>query len=244
MGDEPTVIVFDVNETLSDMSPMASHFAAVGAPDLLAKVWFAGLLRDGFALTATGSSEKFALIATASLHDTLTGLPLNRSVEEAVDYVMRGFASLALHPDVAGAVRALTYSGFRLATLSNGSTEVAETLFRAGGIREEFDKLLSVEDAPGWKPLTAAYEYAAEACGVEPGRMLLTAAHPWDIHGAAHAGLRTAWLNRAGAAYPGYFTAPDITIQTLGELAPILTTMLDPGLGKPSSTDKGGPESA
>ncbi|WP_241986690.1 haloacid dehalogenase type II [Cryobacterium fucosi] len=218
------MIVFDVNETLSDMSPMADRFVDVGAPGLLARAWFAGLLRDGFALTATGTSEKFAMIATESLHENLAGLPLNRSVEDAVDHIMHGFAGLALHPDVAGAVRTLSASGFRLVTLSNGSSHVAEALFLAAGIREEFDMLLSVEDAAGWKPLRAAYEYAADACGVAPGRMLLTAVHPWDIHGAARAGLRTAWINRADATYPGYFTAPDITVSTLEELASILSS--------------------
>jgi FMN phosphatase YigB (HAD superfamily) len=50
MQPRPIVIVFDVNETLSDMAPMARRFADVGAPELLAQVWFASLLRDGFAL--------------------------------------------------------------------------------------------------------------------------------------------------------------------------------------------------
>ena len=222
MTKKLAVIVFDVNETLSNMSPMADRFADVGAPGLMARVWFAGLLRDGFALTVAGTSEKFARIAAESLRENLTGVSLNRSVEEAVDHIMRGFASLALHPDVAGAVRTFAASGLRLVTLSNGSTQLAETLFRTAEIREEFDLLLSVEDAPGWKPLRAAYEYAAAACGVEVSRMLLTAVHPWDIHGAAQAGLRTAWINRAGATYPGYFTPPDITVSTLEELASIL----------------------
>ncbi len=222
MTNNLAVIVFDVNETLSDMSPLADRFANVGAPGLMARVWFAGLLRDGFALTVAGTSEKFARIAAESLRENLTGVSLNRSVEEAVDHILQGFASLALHPDVAGAVRTFAASGLRLVTLSNGSTQLAETLFRTADIREEFDLLLSVEDAPGWKPLRAAYEYAADACGVEVGRMLLTAVHPWDIHGAARAGLRTAWINRAGATYPGYFTAPDITVSTLDELASIV----------------------
>ncbi len=52
MQPRPSVIVFDVNETLSDMAPLAARFADVGAPDLLAKVWFASVLRDGFALAA------------------------------------------------------------------------------------------------------------------------------------------------------------------------------------------------
>ena len=222
MTNNLAVIVFDVNETLSDMSPLADRFVDVGAPGLMAGVWFAGLLRDGFALTVVGANEKFATIAAELLHENLTGLPLNRSVDEAVKYILRGFASLALRPDVAGAVRTFAASGMRLVTLSNGSTQLAETLFRAANIREEFEMLLSVEDAPGWKPLRAAYEYAADACGVEVGRMLLTAVHPWDIHGAARAGLRTAWINRAGATYPGYFTAPDITVSTLDELASIV----------------------
>ena len=222
MTNNLAVIVFDVNETLSDMSPLADRFVDVGAPGLMAGVWFAGLLRDGFALTVAGTKEKFARIAAELLRENLTEVSLNRSVEEAVDYIMQGFASLALHPDVAGAVRTFAASGLRLVTLSNGSTQLAETLFRAAGIRDEFDLLLSVEEAPGWKPLRAAYEYAASSCGVEVDRMLLTAVHPWDIHGAAQAGLRTAWINRAGATYPGYFTAPDITVSTLEELASIL----------------------
>jgi 2-haloacid dehalogenase len=49
MPDRPDLIVLDVNETLSDMAPMGQRFADVGAPPLLAKVWFASLLRDGFA---------------------------------------------------------------------------------------------------------------------------------------------------------------------------------------------------
>lgn len=32
MNMRPSVIVFDVNETLSDMSPMGARFADVGAP--------------------------------------------------------------------------------------------------------------------------------------------------------------------------------------------------------------------
>ncbi len=43
------------------------------------------------------------------------------------------------------------------------------------------------------------------------------------IHGAARAGLRTAWLNRTGADYPAYFEAPEFTIGALTELPGALT---------------------
>ncbi len=48
----PSLIVFDVNETLSDLEPMAQRFTDIGLPAQLATTWFAQVLRDGFALTS------------------------------------------------------------------------------------------------------------------------------------------------------------------------------------------------
>jgi len=219
---KPSTIVFDVNETLSDMSPMEQRFVDVGAPAHLAKLWFANLLRDGFALTATGDKGTFAEIGAEALRGLFTGMELNRHAEPAVQHVMAGLSALGLHPDVVAGVEALHAAGYRLATLTNGSTQVAEKLFTDAGIRDSFDLLLSVEDAAAWKPGKASYEYAASACGTRPEQLLLVAVHPWDIHGASRAGLATAWINRAGGQYPNYFQAPDHAVSALPELAPAL----------------------
>ena len=69
--------------------------------------------------------------------------------------------------------------------------------------------------AAAWKPVRTSYEHAAATCEADPADMVLVAVHPWDIHGAARAGLRTAWVNRAGVGYPGYFQAPDFTVTAL-----------------------------
>lgn len=215
----PRLLLFDVNETLSDMSPMGQRFEDVGAPGQLAKTWFAGLLRDGFALTAVGASEPFARIAAEALRINLHDLPLSRGIEDAVEYIMVGFSGLGVHPDVPDGVRALGGLGIRLVTLSNGSASVAEALFDRAGIRDRFESLLSVEGAGVWKPATGAYAYALERCDVDPMDAMLVAVHPWDVDGAARAGLTTAWINRSGAPYPGYFRAPDLHLRSLTELA-------------------------
>jgi uncharacterized OsmC-like protein len=119
----------------------------------------------------------------------------------------------------------LSGTGMRLVTLSNGSAEVARSLLAAAELDAHVEALLSVEDAGAWKPMRAAYDYAAEACGVRPAELLLVAVHPWDIHGAAEAGLSTAWLNRGGDTYPSYFTAPDYTVTRLAELATLLAVV-------------------
>lgn len=215
----PRVLVFDVNETLSDMSPMAGRFADLGVGEHLAQVWFAGLLRDGFALTAAGSTAPFADMAAETLRVLLAPLELDRGLEDAVDHVMGGFSSLGVHPDVIDSVRRLAELDLSLVTLSNGSTKVAEALLSAAGIRDHFERLLSVEDAGAWKPAAAAYAYGIGQCHVEPGDAMLVAVHPWDTDGAARAGLTTAWINRTGARYPSYFTPPTVQPTSLTELA-------------------------
>ena len=204
----PRLLIFDVNETLSDMSPMAKRFEDVGAPAHLAATWFAGLLRDGFALTAVEASDSFAHIAAESLRLGLYGLPVNRRAAEAVAHIMDGFAELPVHDDVPDGIGALSGLGIRLVTLSNGSASVAEALFDRAGIREHFERLLTVEDAGRWKPAPEAYAFALQQCGVDPEDAMLVAVHPWDIDGASRAGLATAWVNRTGGPYPGVLRSP------------------------------------
>lgn len=105
---------------------------------------------------------------------------------------------------------------------------MGEGLFERNGLAGGFERLLSVEDARAWKPAPAAYRYALGTCGVGPTVTMLVAVHPWDIHGAHRAGLRTAFINRAGARYPGFVDRPDVEAETLVGLAQVLA-------GRPSA---------
>ena len=220
MGFHPRVVVLDVNETLSDMAPLADRFTEVGAPAALMPTWFAALLRDGFALTAVGENPAFADLGAEVLRGLLSTVDgLHRDVDDAVGHVMAGFAGLDVHPDVAPGLRTMVDAGLRLVTLSNGSASVAEGLLGRAGLADLFEAFLSVTDAPAWKPAPAAYRYAAERCGTAPEKMLLVASHPWDIDGAKRAGLHAAWLDRKGVPYPAHFTEPDVLGQTLDDIA-------------------------
>src|SRR4051794_27819406 len=111
MNAEVSVVVFDVNETLSDMAPMASRFADVGASERLAQQWFANLLRDGFALTAAGAKEQFSMLGEEALRVLLATVSLDRSLDQAVTHVLDGFAALQVHSDVVAGVHALQAAG-------------------------------------------------------------------------------------------------------------------------------------
>ncbi len=220
----PRLVILDVNETLSDMAPMADALHAVGAPPGSAQVWFAATLRDGFALTAAGVNPTFVELAKDSLRLVLAPhLADPQQREEAVESVMAAFGSLHVHDDVPDGLRDLSEAGIRLVTLSNGPSAVAGALLERAGVSDLLEDLLSVEDAPAWKPDPRAYEFALHQAGVAAEEAMLVAAHPWDVDGAARAGLRTAWVNRTGTTYPSSFRPADVEVPSFAELPMSLT---------------------
>ncbi|MGH8970493.1 MAG: haloacid dehalogenase type II [Actinomycetes bacterium] len=219
------VVVFDVNETLTDMSPLRGRFEAVGAPPDMFDAWFAGTLRDGFALTAADAYGDFAAIARSVLTGLLTEVGTVGEPAEAAQGVIAGLPRLEVHADVPDGLRRLRDGGLRLVTLTNGSVEMSEGSLDRAGVLDLFEQRLSVSTPQRWKPAAEAYRWAAQAVGVDVGGMVLVAAHPWDVDGAARAGLVGAWLNRQERDYPPYFTEPHVRAGSLPALADALLAL-------------------
>lgn len=215
-GDVNRVLIFDVNETLSDLSSVQDRLAATGAGRDLFTTWFAGILRDGFALAAAGGYADFGDLARDGLRSLLPGLE-----PAAVDHVVDGFAAVGLHADVPAGIRALHSQGFRLATMTNGNAASTERLLRQAGVRDCFEALLDVAGPRHWKPHPHSYAYALEQLGATPTEAALVAVHPWDVHGAQSAGLRGIWLRRGTAVetYPSAMLPPTLAAEDVGDLA-------------------------
>ena len=125
---------------------------------------------------------------------------------------------LDAHPDVRPAIETLKDAGVRVAALTNGSAGVTETLFERAGLAGFVERVVSIDEIQVWKPRREVYLHCAEALGTPPGRLALVAAHPWDIHGAAMAGLSTGYVARDGAPFPSVMSAPDVTGASLVEV--------------------------
>ena len=208
----PEVVVFDVNETLSDMEPMRATFAAIGAPPDLLDTWFASTLRDGFALTAAGATASFPDVAGDVLRTLLHGRSgLTTDVDDAISQVLGGMSALDVHPDVPEGMRILHAAGVRLVTLTNGSAAIAAKLFDKVGVADLVERRMSVDEPGRWKPAPEAYRYAGGQCGVAMEAMAMVAVHPWDLDGAKRTGMLTGFVNRLGRPYPSVFSPPDVT---------------------------------
>ncbi|MFG3658695.1 haloacid dehalogenase type II [Streptomyces sp. NPDC047706] len=222
-AERPSLLIFDVNETLSDLTPLRGRFQGIGAPEDLMPLWFAGILRDGFALAAADAYADFAGLARDSLRALLAGTAHEPTdLEAAVHHVVSGFAELEVHPDVAAGVRALRAAGYRLVTMTNGSSALTEGLLDRAGVRDCFEALWDVTGPRRWKPHPRAYRYAVDQAGVRPAQAMLVAVHPWDVDGAQRAGLVGAWLRRGRTAYPRSLTEPALAAEDLAELACVI----------------------
>ncbi|MGQ7351283.1 HAD family hydrolase [Quadrisphaera oryzae] len=220
------VVLLDVNETLSDTSALAAAFQDAGAPGHIAAAWFAGVLRDGLALTLHGAPARFADVALAGARTALAGAGVAADhVEAGAVAVVDAVGSLPLHPDVVPGLAALRQRGLRLVPLSQGAGGTTDRLLRSGGAGDLVEGALSVADAPGglWKPSASTYAWALDQVGASPAEALLVAVHPWDVDGAARAGLSTAWVDRSGGTpYPQVMAEPDLVVPGLDALADLL----------------------
>jgi 2-haloacid dehalogenase len=78
---------------------------------------------------------------------------------------------------------------YLLAPCSNGNISLMVDLARRNDFR--WDAILGAEIARDYKPKRGVYLAAAEALSLEPGRVMMVAAHSNDLEAAAAAGLRT-----------------------------------------------------
>lgn len=207
----PTVIAFDVIETLFPLEPLRSRIVEIGQPPHLLELWFTRLLRDGFALSASNSYRPFAEVATGAL----ASVTEHQVSEEQATYVLGGFAELDPHPDVEPAMARAHEAGVRMVTLTNGAAALTERLLARAGLDRYIERTLSIDDVGAWKPSAAVYRYAAETCGVGPEQLALVAAHAWDTHGARRAGLLTGWVSRLEGKPSPVFDPPHVTATDL-----------------------------
>ena len=219
MGDSltlPSVLLFDVNETLLDIEPLQKAVGEVLLDNDAATLWFTTMLQYSLVMTVSDQYASFGDIGAA----VLQMLARNRNIVLKPDdakQVLSVIRRLPPHPDVQPALERLKARGIRLATLTNSAQEAGEAQLRHAGLDGFFERMLSVEQPRQFKPHRAVYGWAAAEMGVAPSECMLVAAHGWDVAGAKWAGLRTAFIAREGQQMFPLAETPEIdTADLLG----------------------------
>jgi 2-haloacid dehalogenase len=210
-------VAFDVIETLFSLAPVAEELTRL---DVGLDLFFARVLRDGFALAASGSYRPFAEIATAAL-----GALAPDASTEARDDVLAAFRRLPAHPDADPALQALVDAGVSVVALTNGSADTTTELFEQAGLDRYVARVIGVGEAGAWKPAPTPYRHLVELLHRERGEVALVAVHAWDVHGASRAGLVTGWCSRLERRYPPIFDPPDVSADDLPGVAEALLAL-------------------
>ncbi len=138
-------------------------------------------------------------------------------VDPAFDVFDAARNQVEFFPDVLPVLEALTQR-FRLIALTNGNASLQRI-----GVRHLFHDVVTAVEAGAAKPARPIFEEAIRRAGVNPGQILHVGDHPEnDIEGARSAGLRSAWMNRNGNAWPEQLHHPDAIIASMSQLQDLL----------------------
>lgn len=105
--------------------------------------------------------------------------------------------------------------------LSNASRAALLRLNAHAGLR--WHAALSAEDAKAYKPAAEVYHLAIDAAGCPPERILMIAAHAWDLRAAKATGMRTAYVPRPVGDRPTSDDTFDFHASSLHRLINALT---------------------
>ncbi|ANG64753.1 haloacid dehalogenase, type II [Marinobacterium aestuarii] len=211
------VIVFDVNETLLDITTLEPLFERLFGDRRVFRDWFAQLILYSQAMTLSNLYTPFGELAVGSLR-MLASIHGVAITDGDIDELKLRMSSMPAHPDVVPALSRLRDAGFRLVTLTNSASATSPTPLERAGISEFFEHSFSVESVQKFKPAPESYRLVATQMGVAMSDLCLVACHLWDTLGAQAAGgygalvtrTHNAMLPAAGVPVPD-FSAADLT---------------------------------
>ncbi len=213
-----SAIVFDVNETLLDLSALDPAFNNQFGPGDFRREWFNEVLKLAFVTTIVGRYSDFGVIGKAALEvlEKRHGKP---STEGQREDLLSNMRKLPPHADVPEGLETLRKEGFSLVALTNSTESSAEVQLTSAGIRNYFQFVFSADSVKRLKPATEPYHMAARVLGVAPNSLLMVAAHSWDIAGAIRAGLSGAFVARPGQNLDSLTPKPAFVATDLMHLA-------------------------
>jgi 2-haloacid dehalogenase len=212
------VCVFDVNETLLDLSALDPHFERLFGAAAFRQEWFGQMIQSALVSTVTGAYSDFGTIGTAALEMTAERHGVELSDEDR-QQILETMQELPPHPEVRESLERLQDEGLRLATLTNSTQQVAENQMENSGLRQYFEQVLSADSVQRLKPAPEPYQMAAQSLKQELENIRLIAAHAWDVAGALRAGCTAAFVARPGKVLDPLIEPPDVIGGDLREVA-------------------------
>jgi 2-haloacid dehalogenase len=210
MGNSVRAVLFDVFGTLLDVHSVAVRADQLfpGQGDRLSQLWREKQLEYTRLRTLGNRYVPFTQVTEDALLyacDAL-GLPLDSAGR---GMLMHEYTQLAPFPDVIPTLKRLGDAGLTLGVLTNGDPGLLEDALHGAQLGEQFDLLLSADQARAFKTAPAAYELGPLTLEHPARELVLVSGNCWDAIGAKWYGYRTFWVNRRGLPLDRLGVVPD-----------------------------------
>src|SRR5262245_39481459 len=158
---KPSVLIFDVNETLIDIESMKPLFRRVFGDERVLREWFGHLITYSMTLTLSCLYADFFALGQGLFE--MVGAIHKVEVKSADTEALKdGMLTMPAHADVKKGLELLMEVGFRMVTLTNSPpNKSGKTPLENAGIADFFERQLSVEIARAYKPAQNLYHMAA-----------------------------------------------------------------------------------
>ena len=210
-------ILFDINETVLNLSILKPKFKIAFGDDSVTATWFSMLLHSSTVCIMTDVKTDFLTLASTMLESIAARMGIALS-EAMRNDILDTFANLPPHNDIKPALRQLQSTGFRTVAFSNSSLNLISTQIKNAGLTEYFDDIISVEETGSFKPDPNVYQFAAKKLNQPLASLRLVATHDWDTHGALSVGMKAAYIERLVNIYHPLYLQPDICAATMEEI--------------------------
>lgn len=215
----PEALAFDLYGTLVDPLRIWRQLerdlgeSAVRA----AEVWRMKQLEYTFRLTAMEQYQDFEQVTRLSLDYALAAVGHDLGHEQR-QALLAEYDRLEPFPDVLEGLRQLA-SAHTLAVFSNGTPRMLQAVVQSAGLADWFRALISVDEVRTYKPSPRVYQHAARRLGRPLAEVRLVSSNPFDVIGAAAAGMQVAWVDRAAGLFDPLAERPALVVATVSELA-------------------------
>jgi len=220
-----TIIVFDVNETLLDISHMDPIFEDLFGSGEVRKEWFSQVIQDALVSSLIDRYSDFGKIGVSAF-ELIAARKGVKVGEDDFSRVVAAMRSLPAHAEVSAQLQRLKDHGFQLVTLTNSPPALVAAQLDNAGISKFFDQQLSVDSVKTFKPAPKVYEFAASELNQRAADLWLVAAHNWDTSGALAAGWNATFIARHGMNLSRLDQKPQIIGSSLVEVADALISQI------------------
>ena len=137
--DTRPILVFDVNETLLDISTLTPLFSRLFNDGSILREWFAQLVLYSQTLTLSGLYTPFGEIGVGTLRMVadIHGVEIT---DADIDELKARMGKMPAYADVVPALTLLKEAGFRLVTLTNSESSESPTPLEKAGLSEFFER--------------------------------------------------------------------------------------------------------